>query len=162
MSSSCSRQYIHPSRTQRDIYVHRFINAEATNGFDAEYWAALAANHDIGRTRGIDYALKEYDLDALVLPGPGYTSRAAAIAGYPIVTVPLGFYPENVTIGRMEKLVYPAPGIPFGLSFLGTAYSDFELIGLGFAYEQATQTRVARRAFPAAIPKTQLKDVIGN
>ncbi|KAF8178405.1 amidase signature domain-containing protein [Mycena galopus ATCC 62051] len=147
-----------------------FINAEATNGFNAEYWVALAANHGIGRTRGIDYALKEYDLDALVLPGPGYTSRPAAIAGYPIVTVPLGFYPENVTllayhggsIGRMEKLVYPAPGIPFGLSFLGTAYSDFELIGLGFAYEQATQTRLARRAFPAAIPKTQLKDVIGN
>jgi amidase len=62
----------------------------------------------------------------------------------------------------MEKLVYPAPGIPFGLSFLGTAYSDLELIGLGFAYEQATQTRLARRAFPAAIPKMQLKDVVGK
>ncbi|KAJ7348138.1 amidase signature enzyme [Mycena albidolilacea] len=138
------------------------IASESTNGFDVKYWVALAANHDIGRTRGIDYALKEYDLDALVLPGPGYTSRPAAVAGYPIVTVPLGFYPENVTIGGMKKLVYPAPGIPFGLSFLGTAYSDFELIGLGFAYEQATQTRLARRAFPAAIPKMQLKDVIGK
>ncbi|KAF7354246.1 Amidase signature enzyme [Mycena venus] len=139
-----------------------FIISEATNGFDTEYWAALAANHDIGRTRGIDHALKEHNLDALVLPGPGYTPRPAAIAGYPIVTVPLGFYPENVTIGEMQEMVYPAPGIPFGLSFLGTAYSDFELIGLGFAYEQATQTRLARRAFPAAIPKTQLKDVIGK
>jgi amidase len=58
--------------------------------------------------------------------------------------------------------VYPAPGVPFGLSFLGTAFSDFELIGFGFAYEQKTQTRLARKAFPAAIPKTQLKDVLGK
>jgi amidase len=52
--------------------------------------------------------------------------------------------------------------VPFGLSFIGTAFSDFELIGFGFAYEQRTQTRLARKAFPAAIPKTQLKDVIGK
>jgi amidase len=52
--------------------------------------------------------------------------------------------------------------VPFGLSFLGTAFSDFELIGFGYAYEQKTQTRLSRKAFPAAIPKTQLKDVIGK
>jgi amidase len=60
------------------------------------------------------------------------------------------------------ETVYPAPGVPFGLSFLGTAFSDFELISFGFAYEQKTQTRLARKAFPAAIPKTQLKDVMGK
>jgi len=137
------------------------IRAEATNGFDAEYFAALAADHDIGRTRGIDFALKKFDLDALVLPAPGFTSLPAALAGYPIVTVPLGFFPENTTVGRdWPAVVYPAPGIPFGLSFFGTAFSDFELIGFGFAYEQETQTRLARKAFPAAIPKTQLRDVI--
>lgn len=58
--------------------------------------------------------------------------------------------------------VYPAPGVPFGLSFLGTAFSEFQLVGFAFAYEQKTQTRLARKAFPAAIPKTQLKDVIGH
>ena len=77
------------------------------------------------------------------------------------MTVPLGFFPENVTIDSTGPLtVYPAPGIPFGLSFLGTAYSEFRLIGFGFAYEQATKTRLQRRAFDAAIPKTQLKDVM--
>ena len=87
----------------------------------------------------------------------------AAIAGYPIVTVPLGFYPDNVTIGSAGPLtLYPAPGVPFGLSFLGTAFSEFKLIGYAFAYEQKTKTRLARRAFPAAIPQTQLKDVIGK
>jgi amidase len=76
-------------------------------------------------------------------------------------TVPLGFFPDNVTIGRAGPLtVYPAPGVPFGLSFFGTAFSEFDLIGFGYAYEQATQTRLARKAFPAAIPKTQLKDIV--
>lgn len=90
-------------------------------------------------------------------------SPLVAIAGYPIVTVPLGFYPDNVTIGSAGPLtVYPAPGVPFGLSFLGTAFSEFQLVGFAFAYEQKTQTRLARKAFPAAIPKTQLKDVIGH
>jgi len=75
----------------------------------------------------------------------------------------LGFYPNNVTIGSAGPLtVYPAPGVPIGLSFLGTAFSEFELIGFGFAYEQKTQTRLARKAIPAAIPKTQLKDIVGK
>jgi len=84
-----------------------------------------------------------------------------AIAGYPIVTVPLGFYPNNVTIQPAgPETVYPAPGVPFGLSFFSTAFTEFELIGFAFAYEQATHTRLARKAYPAAIPKTQLKDVV--
>ncbi|KAJ7837915.1 amidase signature enzyme [Mycena leptocephala] len=136
------------------------IGSEATNGFDAAYFAALAADHDLGSTRGIDFVLKKFNLDALVSPAPGFTSIPA---GYPIVTVPLGFFPDNVTIGSVgPETVYPAPGVPFGLSFLGTAFSDFELISFGFAYEQKTQTRLARKAFPAAIPKTQLKDVMGK
>ncbi|KAJ7172945.1 amidase signature enzyme [Mycena crocata] len=139
------------------------IESEATNGFDAAYFAALAADHDLGSTRGIDFVLKKFNLDALVLPAPGFTTSPAAVVGYPIVTVPLGFLPDNVTIGSAgPETVYPAPGVPFGLSFLGTAFSDFELIGFGYAYEQKTQTRLARKAFSAAIPKTQLKDVIGK
>ncbi|KIJ35770.1 hypothetical protein M422DRAFT_180252 [Sphaerobolus stellatus SS14] len=139
------------------------IESQATTGKNATYFAALAADHDLGRTRGIDAALKQFKLDALVLPAPGLTTVPAAIAGYPIVTVPLGFYPANVTIGSAgPETVYPAPGVPFGLSFFSTAFSEFELIGLAFAYEQATQTRLKRKAFPAAIPTTQLKDVVGK
>ncbi|KAJ7718054.1 amidase signature enzyme [Mycena metata] len=140
-----------------------FVQAEATNGFDAEYIATLARNYDIGSTRGIDFVLKKFNLDAIVLPSHGFTTTPAAIVGYPIVTVPLGFLPDNVTIGSAgPETVYPAPGVPFGLSFLGTAFSDFELISFGFAYEQKTQTRLMRKAYPAATPKTQLKDVIGK
>ena len=79
------------------------------------------------------------------------------------MTVPLGFYPDNVTIQSVgPETVYPAPGVPFGLSFFSTAFSEFELIGMAYAYEQATHTRLGRKAFPAAIPKTQLKDIVGK
>ncbi|KAL5520605.1 hypothetical protein ACEPAF_2606 [Sanghuangporus sanghuang] len=141
----------------------QLIESETTSGFNATFFQALAFDKDLGATRGIDAALQEHNLDALILPAPGFTTVPAAIAGYPIVTVPLGFYPDNVTIQSAGPLtVYPAPGVPFGLSFLGTAFSEFKLVGFGFAYEQATETRLARRAFPAAIPKTQLSDIVGH
>ncbi|KAJ8082283.1 hypothetical protein PM082_008134 [Marasmius tenuissimus] len=138
------------------------IESEGTNGFNSTYFQALAFDHDLGRTRGIDAALHDLNLDALVLPATGLTTTPAAIAGYPIVTVPLGFFADNVTIESAGPLtVYPAPGVPFGLSFLAGAFSEFDLVSFGFAYEQTTKTRLARRAYPAAIPKTQLQDVIG-
>ena len=58
--------------------------------------------------------------------------------------------------------MYPAPGVPFGLSFIGTAYSEFELVGFAYAYEQATGTRGKRRAYREAVPRTQLVDVVGR
>ncbi|KAG6839809.1 hypothetical protein C0991_011466 [Blastosporella zonata] len=137
------------------------IESEATNGFDPAYFTSLATDRELGGSRGIDAALQAHKLDALVLPADGFTTRPAAIVGYPIVTVPLGFFSDNVTTMRAgPQTLYPAPGVPFGLSFLGTAFSEFNLVGFAYAYEQQTQTRLARRAFAAAIPKTQLSDII--
>jgi len=48
------------------------IRAEATKGFDDAYFAALAADRDLGSTRGIDVVLEKYQLDALVLPAIGF------------------------------------------------------------------------------------------
>ena len=50
----------------------------------------------------------------------------AAISGYPHITVPCGS-------------VYD---LPIGLSFFGTAYTEDKLIGIGYAYEQASKKRV--------------------
>ncbi|KIJ62099.1 hypothetical protein HYDPIDRAFT_114947 [Hydnomerulius pinastri MD-312] len=139
------------------------IESQATTGFNSSYYQSLAFDKELGATRGIDAALEMYTLDALILPAPGYTTVPAAIAGYPIVTVPLGFYPDNVTIGSAgPNTVYPAPGLPIGLSFLGTAWSEYDLIGYAYAYEQKTQTRLMRKAYAAAIPTTQLADVMGS
>ena len=38
---------------------------------DAAYLAALAADHDLGRTRGIDGTLGKFNLDAIILPTDG-------------------------------------------------------------------------------------------
>ncbi|KZT28517.1 amidase signature enzyme, partial [Neolentinus lepideus HHB14362 ss-1] len=152
-----------PQLEEPTNYTDQLIESEATEGFNSTYYQALAFDYDLGRTRGIDAALQKYNVDALVLPASGYTTVPAAIAGYPIVTVPLGFYAENTTAQSTgPSTFYPAPGVPFGLSFLGTAYSEYTLIGYAYAYEQKTMTRLQRKAYTSAIPTTQLVDVIGK
>ena len=56
------------------------------------------------------------------------------MAGYPHITVPAGY----------------VHGLPVGLSFVGTAFSEATLIGMAYAYEQATQHRRAPQ-FPASV-----------
>ncbi|MGI4738805.1 MAG: amidase [Janthinobacterium lividum] len=58
--------------------------------------------------------------------GPGYAG-AAAMAGYPHLTLPMGY----------------VHGLPIGLSFVGAPYKEAELLALGYAYEQATKHRKA-------------------
>ena len=58
--------------------------------------------------------------------GPGYAG-AAAMAGYPHLTLPMGY----------------VHGLPIGISFVGAPYKEAELLALGYAYEQATKHRKA-------------------
>ena len=76
--------------------------------------------------------------------------------------MPLGFQPDNHTVSVANPTIANAPGIPFGIAFMGTAFSEFKLISFAFAYEQATHNRLKRLAFPEAIPKTQLQDILGK
>jgi amidase len=127
-----------------------FVAAQAKGGLDSpEYLDALAANLKAARADGIDKVLAEHRLDALVAPtgglpwmtdfikgdasGGGFTSPAA-VAGYPHVTVPAGF----------------VQGLPCGLSFVGTAWSEPRLIALAYAFEQATKHRRAP-TYPATV-----------
>lgn len=107
---------------------------------DPEYIEALETNHRLGRTEGIDAVLQAHQLDAIVAPtgSPAWTtdlvngdhflgasSSPAAIAGYPLISVPMGF----------------AFGLPVGITFMGTAWSEPTLIRLAYAFEQATKVR---------------------
>lgn len=74
--------------------------------------------------------------------------------------VPLGFQPETVNATAATPLVEMAPGLPFGIAFMGTAFSEFNLIQYAYAYEQATHNRLKRLAYPAAIPTTQLWNIV--
>jgi amidase len=109
----------------------------------AKYTAALARNHQMARTLGIDAVMAKFKLDALVAPtgapawltdvvnGDSSAANAASpstvtsVAGYPHITVPAGYY----------------RGLPVGISFFGRAWSEATLLKLAYAYEQATKHR---------------------
>ena len=59
------------------LVLSRLIASEATAGRNQDFLDSLAADKDLGATRGIDAALKAYDLDALVLPAIGKSTTPA-------------------------------------------------------------------------------------
>ncbi|CAK5278896.1 unnamed protein product, partial [Mycena citricolor] len=86
----------HPELEKPEGYEGQelLIRANHTDGYDSDYYAARSKNYRLGY--GIDTVLKELKLDALVLPHfVAPVSATPAMAGYPIVTVPLGFFPES-------------------------------------------------------------------
>jgi amidase len=127
-----------------------FVKAEAKGTLESyEYQEALAKCRRLARTEGIDTVMDKFRLDALVAPtlGPacltdlvvgdhwrGEASTAAAVAGYPSITVPAGF-------------IF---GLPVGLLFFGRAWSEPALLKLAFSFEQATKHRKSPRFLTTA------------
>ncbi|KAL8938095.1 MAG: hypothetical protein Q9211_003373 [Gyalolechia sp. 1 TL-2023] len=131
-------------------------------GFDntsPQFWAAYQNNLEVAGRQGILGLLTNYSLDALVLP-TDFSAGLPALVGTPVVTVPLGFYPSNATVVRNERgtLVETAPNIPFGLSFLGPAWSEASLIGYAYAFEQRTHVR--NQVQPYLVPNVELTDIV--
>ena len=108
---------------------------------DDAYLEALETSQRVARS-GIDGAMDEHKLDALIAPtnGPAWmidhvngdsfgigSSSLAAISGYPGITVPAGF----------------VSGLPIGLSFMGKPWNEKQLIEIAYAFEQATRARRA-------------------
>ncbi|KAG1885415.1 amidase signature domain-containing protein [Suillus subluteus] len=121
----------------------QFIKSEAAQVDDA-YFAALAKDFDLGCMRGIDTTLAQFNLDAIILPTDALAPLPAAIAGYPLISVPLGFQPDDIEVlpETPSPLHTQALGLPFGISFVGTVYSKFKLIGYVYVFEQATHARL--------------------
>lgn len=121
----------------QDLFVRSESKGPLT---EKEYVDALAKNHQLARTEGIDALMDKHHLDAIVAPtgGPawltdlvngdhvaGGSSNAAAVAGYPNI---------NVTAGYLS-------GLPVGISFFGRSWSESTLIKLAYSFEQATKAR---------------------
>lgn len=88
--------------------------------------AAYEADRDngiSGARQRIDSALQSGGFDAIVFAGAG-SAGIGARAQYPSVAVPIGYDPAN--------------GRPFGMTFLGTAYTEAKLLAYAYAYEQAS------------------------
>ena len=124
-----------------------------------EFWPYYQLNLEIAGRQAILGAMKNHSLDALILPS-SLSPNAPALVGTPVVTVPMGAYPENTTVvmDPRNELVEVGPNVPFGLSFMGKAWSEAELISFAYAFEQ--RTRVREKVQPYLKPKTELWDVV--
>lgn len=127
-----------------------FEASEVTSGRKTpDYLPAVSRCRAMARTQGIDKALADYRLDAIVsvAAGPAFAidlingdhamrtvSSLSAVAGYPRVTVPAG----------------QVLGLPIGISFTGPAWSESRLLSLAYAFEQQTHHRQPPRFLPTA------------
>jgi amidase len=118
-----------------------FLKAQEKGSlYRKEYLDALDKSKRLTRAEGIDAVMDQFKLDALVAPtgGPawltdhidgdhdlGGSATPAAVAGYPHISVPMGF-------------IF---GLPVGISFFGRAWGEPTLLKLAYAFEQATQHR---------------------
>jgi len=115
-------------------------NPKTTQPLGLSYNDSLAIDQKIGATEGIDLLLQQNNLDALIAgtDNPAWptdlinsdhfvfgTSSPCAIVGYPIINVPAGM----------------TFGVPVGISFMGTAFSEPTLIKLASGFEAVTQAR---------------------
>jgi amidase len=143
----------HASNVMPFFGQERLERAEAKGPLTSEeYLQALETCRRLSRTEGLDKVLAEHRLDALVAPsgGPawlidhvngdsfmpagGGDTSAAAVAGYPHITVPAG----------------QVCGLPVGVSFMGGPYAEPKLLRLAYAFEQAAPARQAPRFLPTA------------
>lgn len=123
-------------------------NAKGSLG-DPGYLDARAKARRLAGPEGIDVALRNANVDVLIAPamspawltdpvlgdhfiGAGY--GAAAVAGYPSLTVPMG----------------DSHGLPIGVVFIGPAWSEAKLLSVGYAYEQRSKARRAP-TFPPTV-----------
>ncbi len=114
-------------------------------GDRARYEEDRARDLLLNGERGIDAAMAEHDLDALLFPGSG-SAGIAARPGYPTVIVPFAFTPNDGGPDFPEG--FEPRDRPFGVSFTGGACSEPRLLELAYAFEQATQRRVPPPDFP--------------
>jgi amidase len=127
-------------QSQLDISDEMDVEADR-----ARYEADRAKDLALAGARGIDAAMKENSLDALLFPSASGAGIAAK-PGYPTVIVPFGGVPNAPTPPFPDG--FNAQPAPLGVSFTGMACSEPRLIELAYAFEQATKRRVRPLSAP--------------
>ena len=103
----------------------------------ARYLRNRAEDLRLTRQEGLDAAISAHKLDALMFPESGGANYATK-AGYPIVVVPFGMV-ANYADGAKGS---PDKVRPYGVSFVGAHCEDPKIVGIAYAFEQATKKRV--------------------
>ncbi len=151
----------YPKTLEEMVERARGVRAPRADGLrpNPDRWALLEQEDASGTVNDTEYVvmrehgtplLRSYlaglmgtrELDALVFPtsptrpelvaggggggGAPSATTLANLAGFPDLTVPAGFTSE---------------GLPVNVSFMGPAWSEPTLLGLGYAFEQATAAR---------------------
>jgi amidase len=109
-------------------------------GDRARYEADRARDLELNADRGIDQAMEEHQLDALLFPSSS-SAGIAAKPGYPTVIVPFAFVSTPPNPPMPDG--FETKPRPFGVSFTGSACAEPRLLELAYAFEQASMRRVA-------------------
>jgi len=138
-------------RTPRELSIFDqdlFDQAEATKGLDDPTYVKDHDGNIAFARKTLDKLMADHHLDALITPttlpswridvvrgerDAGESASLPAIAGYPHLTVPMGY----------------VKGLPVGISFIGPAWSEARLLQYGYVYEQAAHARVAPKFIPS-------------
>lgn len=146
---------------ERDTGVWDDAIALGYGNTSPEFWSNYTADLFYAGPLGITGALTNFSLDALVVP-TDFAPFLPALIGAPVVTVPLGALPPNTTVQQngFGNLNASAPNLPFGFSFMGARFDEFNLIGLAYAFEQRTLVRNTIK--PYIEPTTELADVVNK
>lgn len=116
------------------------LSAKGNGTQDKNYAAAVQLAKEGSQDKGIDFVMKKYNLDAIIAPttteawktdlknGDHYSfgsADAAAIAGYPSITLPMGYIDD----------------LPVGISFFAEKWQEGKLITMAYTFEQLNPQR---------------------
>lgn len=128
---------------------------------DPRFKRAYQQQVRFGGDQGLEGALKKQSLDALFAPSD-LLATLASFLGDPVISVPIGRYPDDTPYERTQygRLNANGPNRPFAFGFAGARFSEEALIGMAYALEQKTQGR--KVVHPQIFPKTTIEDVAGK
>ena len=153
-----------PRESAYDSGLIEYAASRTAGRADPEYARMRELVKQRTAVEGFDKVFRDFNVSAVVLPtrdvademkpngekqpnripkenakAPGSGSSIAALAGYPNLNVPMGL----------------VNGLPVGLSLIGPAWSEGDLLAMGYAYEQASKMRVAPVAYKMAANAAQ-------
>lgn len=106
-----------------------FLAALDTSSDSNEYKQAKENARKNSQDLGIDYALKQYNVSAIIVPAESPSSALPALSGYPIATMPLGYLPAD------------AKNMPFGVAVFTGAGGEDVLFRIMAAWEKTFPAR---------------------